>query len=135
MNKLNNPIVKIVAVAVVVLGGTGFGFSAFNKKNTELQHRMGLERIRREWLERQPFARTLSTPDKYRFEQAQLFKWYFSELTDHYNQFQGFKDYERFGDELEERKRAKKIKVLPSVPWPITSMAFGFFPVTASFRK
>ena len=107
---MNNPIVKLIAVLVVLVGGGFFGLTTYRKKSTEYENRLDLDRIRREWLERQPLARQLDAPDKYRFEQQQLFKWYFNELTEHYNKFQGLKDYERVGNDLEDKKRTKKMK-------------------------
>ncbi|MGC4114103.1 MAG: hypothetical protein QM765_05645 [Myxococcales bacterium] len=107
---MNNPIVKLIVVLAIVLGGGFYGLTTYRKAKNEYEHKLDLERIRREWLERQPLARQLAAPDKYRFEQQALFKWYFNELTEHYNKFQGMKDYEKFGDDLEAKKRAKKVK-------------------------
>lgn len=107
---MNNPIVKLAIVLVILVGGGYFGLTNYRAKKTEYENKLGLERIRREWLERQPLARLMPDAEKYRFEQLQLFKWYFNELTEHYNKFQGLKNYERFSDDLELRKRQKKIK-------------------------
>ncbi|MBI5548048.1 MAG: hypothetical protein HY901_29560 [Deltaproteobacteria bacterium] len=107
---MNNPIVKLAIVVVVVLGGSWFGLSSWKKKSADYEHRLDLDRIRKEYIERAPLARLIPEPDKLRFEQAALLKWYFNELNEHYNKFQGLKNYERFGDDLEARKRAKKIK-------------------------
>ncbi|HEY3452110.1 MAG TPA: hypothetical protein VGK67_37550 [Myxococcales bacterium] len=107
---MNNPIVKLLVVLVIILGGGFYGLTTYRKKSAEYENKLDLERIRKEWLERQPLARQLAAPDKYRFEQQALFKWYFNELTEHYNKFQGLKDYEKVGDDLEAKKKAKKIK-------------------------
>lgn len=107
---MNNPIVKLGIVLVLLVGGGWFGLSSYRKKSAEYENRLGLERVRREFLERAPLARSMADLGKYRFEQQQLFKWYFNELTDHYNRFAAFKDYEKFEDDLEQRKRQKKVK-------------------------
>jgi hypothetical protein len=107
---MNHPVVKLVVVLAVLLGG---GFYAMRKVNTtkeEAEHKLGLERIRKEYLERAPMARLMAEPARYEDEQRAVWKWYFNELTDHYNRFPDRKNYERFLDELIEKKTKKKVK-------------------------
>jgi hypothetical protein len=70
---MNNPIVKLIVVVVIIAGGGLYGLTTYRKAKTEYEHKLDLERIRREWLEREPLARLLPAPDKYRFEMQQLF--------------------------------------------------------------
>lgn len=107
---MNNPLVRLAVVLVVLLGGGWFALKSWRGKTAEYEHRLELERIRKEFLLREPMARSLADPDKYKAEQRALWKWYFAELTDHYNKFASFKNYERFLDDLGERKRARRIK-------------------------
>jgi hypothetical protein len=107
---MNNPLIKLGLIVVVLIGGSWFGISAYRHKTTDYEHRLDLERIRQEFLERAPLARLMESPEKYRYEEAQLLKWYFNELNDHYNRFQGLKDYDRFLVDLDERKKTHKIK-------------------------
>lgn len=107
---MNNPIVKLGIVLALLLGGGWFGLSSWRTKEAEFKHQLDLERIRKEYLERAPVALRMKDAAKYQFEQAAIFKWYFNELTEHYNRYPAFKNYERFIDDLDERKRAKKVK-------------------------
>ncbi|HCF58851.1 MAG TPA: hypothetical protein DFS52_12780 [Myxococcales bacterium] len=107
---MNNPVIKLVIVLAVLLGAAGFGVSKYQSKTSEYDHKLGLERIRKEFLERAPFARLMPGQERYQEEQRALWKWYFDELTGHYNKYPGLKNYERFLDELIERKTKRKIK-------------------------
>ncbi|MFN7135850.1 MAG: hypothetical protein ACK4N5_27545, partial [Myxococcales bacterium] len=107
---MNSPIVKLLIVVTLVLGGGFYGRKQYLAQKAEHEHEMDLERIRREYLERAPLARDMPDAAKYLDEQRSVWKWYFNELTEHYNRFPQFKNYERFMDELDAKKRAKKIK-------------------------
>ena len=107
---MNNPLLKLGLVIAVVFGAGWFGISAYRHKTADFELRLDLERIRQEFLERAPLARGMEQPEKYRYEQQMLLKWYFNELNDHYNRFQGMKDYDRFMQDLDERLKGKKIK-------------------------
>lgn len=107
---MNNSIAKLGIVLVALIGVGGYVMHSFRSKNVEAEHRLDLERIRREYLEREPLARLIPDPERYRIERQQLTKWYFNELTDHYNRFPAFKGYDRFMADLEERKRSRKVR-------------------------
>jgi len=106
---MKSPIVMAVA-AVLILGGGFFAYRMQQSTKTEYEHELGLDRIRREYLERSALAHQLSDPARYGDEQRALFKWYVGELTDHYNKFAEFKNYERFMDDLLEKQRKKRVK-------------------------
>lgn len=107
---MNNPIVKLLIVVALVLGGGFYGRKMYLANQSENAHKMDLERIRKEYLERSPLARDMADPTKYREEMKSLWKWYFGELTDHYNKWGSFKNYERFLDDIDSKKKNKKIK-------------------------
>lgn len=107
---MNSPIVKLLIVVALVLGGGYFLRTEYLRQKAEHAHILDLERIRREYLERAPLARGMTDPQRYIDEQRSLWKWYFNELTEHYNQHPEFKNYERFMDDLDARKAAKKVK-------------------------
>jgi hypothetical protein len=106
---MNNPIVKLLVVVALVLGGGYYGMNLYKAKVAEYDHRLDLERIRREYLERAPLARDIPEANKYAEEMRALFKWYFGELTEHYNKFGAFKNYDRVMQEFEARKKNKKL--------------------------
>src|SRR5690606_29030823 len=98
--RMNSPIVKLLIVVALVLGGGYFLRTEYLRQKAEHAHILDLERIRREYLERAPLARGMTDPQRYIDEQRSLWKWYFNELTEHYNQHPEFKNYERFMDDL-----------------------------------
>lgn len=107
---MNNPVAKLVVALVVLLGAAWFGVSKYNAKSEQYEHELGLERVRKEFLERAPFARLMAEPARYEDERRSLWKWYFDELTAHYNKFPDQKNYERFLDELIAKKQQRKLK-------------------------
>ncbi len=107
---MNNPLIKLLVVALVVAGGAGFGYSRMKAAELESKHQIELEKLRREFVDREAFARSIADSTKYADEQRALFKWYFAELTSHYNRYPKYKNYDRFLDDLKARHKSKKVK-------------------------
>lgn len=107
---MSNPLVKLLVVAALLAIGGGLALGSYRARVDGYEHRLGLERVRREFLERAPLTRQVPDPVRYAEEVRALYRWYFDELTDHYNRFSGFKGYDRFLVELNERRAGKKVK-------------------------
>jgi hypothetical protein len=103
-----NPLIRLVVLLAIAAGGVYFGLTAYQKLKLTDQNSMDLDRIRQEYLERQNWVNAVPEPDHYRDERSSLEKWYFGELTSHYNRFPTFRDYYRVGEEL--AKSGKKEK-------------------------
>jgi hypothetical protein len=107
---MGNPLLRLVLLIAVVLGLGGFIARTWKAKTTEYECQQELERIERDYLERSAWVRQIAEPAKYRDEMRQLLRWYFQELTDHYNKYPGFKNYSRALDELKADLAKHKIK-------------------------
>jgi hypothetical protein len=105
------PAVKVGIAAVLVFVGGLWAYSAHRRSVTEYEHQLDLDRIRKEFLQREPFAQLMADPAKYEEEQRAIFKWYVGELTEHYKHYPAFKNYQRFMDDLLARRKAKRVGV------------------------
>jgi hypothetical protein len=95
-----NPLIRLIAVLVVAAGGSYYAFSTYHTLKREDEHKLDLQRIEKEFLERANWVNVVPSPEKYREERAGIDKWYFGALADHYNHFPQFKNYYRVQDEL-----------------------------------
>lgn len=107
---MSNPMIKLAVLLAVALGGGIFAYRAWTMQSSELRHQLDLERIRREFEQRDALARAAADPQRYRDEIRAVLKSYFAELTEHYNRFPAFKNYERFAAEMAEKRKGKKLK-------------------------
>ncbi len=95
-----NPLLRLILELAIVLGGAYFGLTQYQKLKLKDAHEYDMSRIQREWLERANWVDDVAEADKYKEERAGIDKWYFTQVTDHYNRYPAFKNYYRVGDEL-----------------------------------
>jgi hypothetical protein len=107
---MNHPMVRLAVLLVVAAAVGGFAYRAWTLQASELKHQLDLERIRREFLERDALARAMSEPQRYKDEIRAVLKSYFAELTEHFNRFPAFRNYERFQAEMADKRKGKKLK-------------------------
>lgn len=107
---MGNPMLRLFVVIAVLLGGGYFAMRAWREKSTDFDHRSDLDRIRKEYFERAAWVRAVPVAASYRDEMRGLLRWYFQELTDHYNKFPAYKNYARAMDELNQKLRQRRIR-------------------------
>lgn len=105
-----NPLLRLVAVLAIGGAGTWYGFSSYHKLKTEDAHKQALAQIEKEWLERANWVNDVADAEKYKEERSGLDKWYFSELSDHYNRYPEFRDYYKENPEHAKTAGKKKAK-------------------------
>lgn len=106
-----NPLIRLIAVLAIGGAGTWYGFSSYHKLKREDANRLALQQLEKDWLERANWVNDTPDADKYREERGAIDKWYFTELTDHYNHFPEFRDYYRGDPEhasVAGKRKAKK---------------------------
>ncbi len=109
---MNHPMVRLAVLLGVAAAVGGFTYRTWTLQAGELRHQLDLERIRKEFLERDALARAVGEPPRYKEEIRAVLKWYFAELTEHYNRFPAFRNYEKFQDEMADKRKGKKVKEL-----------------------
>ncbi len=107
---MNNPMVKLAVLLAVALAGGVFAYRGWTTQSGELRHQLDLERIRRDFEQRDALARAIADPPRYNDEIRAVLKAYFADLTEHYNRFPALRNYERFEGEMAEKRKGKKLK-------------------------
>jgi hypothetical protein len=120
-----NPLIRLLVILGIGVGGAYFGLTRYQKLKIEDEHKLDLARIQREYLERSNWVNDVPDPEKYREERAGLMKWYFTQLTDHYNRYPAFKDYYKVAAELGAKPNTgpKKGKELAKKPESAADLA------------
>lgn len=95
-----NPLIRLLLLCAMVGGGAWYGFTAYNKLKVLKEHELDLSRIQKDFLERASWVNVVPDPEKYRTERDTLDKWYFTQLSDHYNKYPTFKNYTKAQDEI-----------------------------------
>lgn len=83
-------VVRLIGV-IIVAGGMYFGFAKYNELKLEDEHKLELVKLEKDYLEKQNWVNDVPDPAKYRDERLGLAKWYFTELTTHYNRYSKFR--------------------------------------------
>lgn len=125
-----NPLLRLLAILAIGAGGTWFGMTKYQELKQSTSHQLDLNRIQREYLERTGWVNAVPDPDKYRDERNGLTRWYFEQLTEHYNAFPGFKpsykslaDAEK-GKKVEAKAGKKSDQELKQQYFDLTKAAF-----------
>lgn len=97
-------IVALVAVVVAIV----FTMRKFTEKTTEAAREQNLLRLRGDYLERVGWVRINPDEKAYRDEVTTFLRWYFKEVNDHLNRFNGNRDFTEYLQELDERGKKGK---------------------------
>ena len=107
---MGNPFLRLILLIAAIVGIGAFGVHAWRTKSTDFDQKQDLDHITKEYLERSPWVRQVADASKYRDEMRGLLRWYFQDLTDHYNKYPGYRNYGRALDELKGDLARHKIK-------------------------
>ncbi len=93
----------IIVALVMVVVGIVWAMKKFETKTAEADRDKNELRIKVEYLERATFARSNPDDKSYRDEIGNLMTWYFKEVTDHLNKYQGNRNFDDYLVELDTR--------------------------------
>lgn len=102
---------RYFGIIVAVLGvsaGILFTMRKWDAKNAENARELNIARIRAEYLERAAWLRNVPDPKAYIDEQQNFMGWYFKEVTKHFNQHGGNRNFDDYLKELDERAARRK---------------------------
>ncbi len=92
-------IVAIIGISASIV----FAMKKFEAQSTEAARDKNEQRIKIEYLERAAWVRLNPDEKSYRDEIGNLMTWYFKEVTDHLNRYQGNRNFDDYLQELEVR--------------------------------
>lgn len=92
----------ILAIGFAIVGIT-MAFNQYKAKSTEAARDANFARIKLEYLERVGWIRSIPDEKSYRDEVQTFLRWYFSEINEHLNKFQGNKKFDGYLSELGKR--------------------------------
>lgn len=92
-------LVALVTVVVAIV----FTMRKWTEKTTEAARELNVARLRGDYFERMAWLRVNPDEKSYRDEVQTFFKWYFKEVNDHLNRFNGNRNFDDYLVELEER--------------------------------
>src|SRR5471030_1117171 len=89
-----NPLLRLLILVVAVVAIGGYAMHEYLHQKTEMEAKVDLIRVQREFEQRASAAREINANEDYNDEMRGLFKWYFSALRDHDNHYPEFKDHD-----------------------------------------
>lgn len=92
----------LFAIAFAITG-VSMAFSKYKAKSIDNDRNVNMARIKQEYLERAGWIRSNPDAQGYKSEVQTFFRWYFNEVNEHLNRFQGNTDFDDYLGELASR--------------------------------
>ncbi len=97
----------IIVAIVGVAASLWLGSKKWTEKSTEFQREAAFAKLRGDYLERVAWIRSNPDEKAYKDEVQTFFRWYFKEVNEHLNKFQGNRKFDDYLQELNRKAGAK----------------------------